>query len=102
MSSKYHAFLLASAAAATLAGAGPAASEEKQMTATTHAEHAAHSAEAAALIPREDLFGNPTRAAGRLSPDGKWLSWLAPKDGVLNVFVAPVADITAAKAVTDE
>ncbi|QSB46095.1 S9 family peptidase [Tsuneonella flava] len=54
----------------------------------------------AKLIPREDLFGNPTRAGGRLSPDGKWLSWLAPKDGVLNVFMAPAADPSAAKAMT--
>ena len=29
-------------------------------------------------IPRAKLFGNPTKAAGRLSPDGKWLSWVAP------------------------
>ena len=38
-------------------------------------------AAAAPLIPREDLFGNPTRASGQISPDGKWLSWRAPKDG---------------------
>ena len=42
------------------------------------------------LIPRAHLFGNPTRAAARLSPDGTMLSWLAPIEGVLNVFVAPV------------
>ncbi len=41
------------------------------------------------LIPRAHLFGNPTRAAARISPDGAMLSWLAPVDGVLNVFVAP-------------
>ena len=41
------------------------------------------------LIPRTSLFGNPTRAAARISPDGAMLSWLAPLDGVLNVFVAP-------------
>ena len=53
------------------------------------------------LIPRDDLFGNPTRAAGRLSPDGKWLSWLAPRDGVLNIWLAPVGTPDAAKAMTD-
>ena len=42
------------------------------------------------LIPRAHLFGNPTRAAARLSPDGTMLSWLAPIERVLNVFVAPV------------
>ncbi len=57
--------------------------------------------EAAPLIPREDLFGNPTRAAGQISPDGKWLSWRAPKDGVMNVWIAPVSDPSAAKAITN-
>ena len=32
------------------------------------------------LIPRETLFGNPTKAGGTLSPDGKWLSWMAPHE----------------------
>lgn len=39
------------------------------------------------LIPLRDLFDNPERAAARLSPDGRRLSWLAPRDGVLNVWV---------------
>jgi dipeptidyl aminopeptidase/acylaminoacyl peptidase len=42
------------------------------------------------LIPREVLFGNPERMGPRLSPDGKRLAYLAPKDGVLNVWVGPV------------
>jgi dipeptidyl aminopeptidase/acylaminoacyl peptidase len=57
---------------------------------------------AAPLIPRSAIFGNPVRAAGRISPDGRHVSWLAPVDGVLNVFVAPVADPSAARAVTRE
>ncbi len=57
-------------------------------------------AQAAPLIPRDALFGNPTRAQGQLSPDGKWLSWLAPKDGVLNIWIAPRDNQDAAKAVT--
>ena len=39
------------------------------------------------LIPLRHLFDNPERAAARLSPDGRRLSWLAPVDGVLNVWV---------------
>ena len=39
------------------------------------------------LIPLEVLLGNPKRAAAQISPDGKRLSYLAPLDGVLNVFV---------------
>lgn len=54
------------------------------------------------LIPREVLFGNPERAAARISHDGKQLSWLAPLDGVMNVFVAPVDNPGAALAVTSD
>jgi dipeptidyl aminopeptidase/acylaminoacyl peptidase len=54
------------------------------------------------LIPRDVLFGNPQKAQARLSPDGKWLSFLKPVDGVLNVWVAPVEDVTKAVAVTKE
>jgi dipeptidyl aminopeptidase/acylaminoacyl peptidase len=52
------------------------------------------------LIPRSALFGNPERVSVQLSPDGRWLGWLAPTGGVLNVFVAPVADLSASRAVT--
>jgi dipeptidyl aminopeptidase/acylaminoacyl peptidase len=42
------------------------------------------------LIPRSVLFGNPERIQPRISPDGGSLAWIAPKDGVLNVWVAPI------------
>jgi dipeptidyl aminopeptidase/acylaminoacyl peptidase len=54
------------------------------------------------LIPRDVLFGNPQRAQARLSPDGKWLSFLAPFDGVLNVWVAPAAEPEKAVPVTED
>ncbi len=54
------------------------------------------------LIPRDILFGNPDRAALRISPDGRHLSFLAPLNGVLNVWVAPVGDIAGAKPVTKD
>ncbi len=54
------------------------------------------------LIPREVLFGNPDKAMARMSHDGKWLSYLAPVDGVLNVWVGPIDDPAAAKPVTKE
>ncbi len=54
------------------------------------------------LIPRDHLFGNPTRAAGQISPDGKWLSWLAPKDGVLNIWIAPSGDPEAARPMSND
>ncbi|MEA3638837.1 MAG: S9 family peptidase [Lamprobacter sp.] len=53
------------------------------------------------LIPREVLFGNPTRAQARLSPDGRHLSWLAPSaEGVLNVWVQPADRSTEARQIT--
>jgi len=52
------------------------------------------------LIPREALFGNPSRAGGQISPDGQYLSWLAPKDGVLNVWIAPRDKPDDAKVIT--
>src|SRR6185369_10838751 len=42
------------------------------------------------LIPREILFGNPERAAPQISLDGKMLAYLAPVNGVLNVWVRTV------------
>jgi len=56
----------------------------------------------APLIPREVLFGNPDKAAARLSPDGTKLGFLAPVDGVLNVWVGPADDPSAAKPVTED
>ncbi len=52
------------------------------------------------IIPRKDIFGNPTRTSPAISPDGKSIAYIAPRDGVLNVFVAPSDDIAAAKPVT--
>lgn len=52
------------------------------------------------LIPREALFGNPVRTAGQLSPDGRWVAWMAPVNGVRNVFVAPASNPGAARQVT--
>lgn len=54
------------------------------------------------LIPRAVLFGNPDRASVQISPDGRMLSYLAPVDGVLNVWVAPLDDIAAARPVTSD
>jgi dipeptidyl aminopeptidase/acylaminoacyl peptidase len=54
------------------------------------------------LIPRTALFGNPVRAQARLSPDGRHMSFLAPKNGVLNVWLAPFGKLDAAKPITDD
>jgi len=58
------------------------------------------------LIPLTVLFGNPERVSPRLSPDGTQLAWIAPRDGVLNVWLAPIGpagvDWNAARVVTDD
>jgi dipeptidyl aminopeptidase/acylaminoacyl peptidase len=55
----------------------------------------------APLVPREILFGNPERIAPCLSPDGQRLAWIAPDEGVLNVWVGG-ADLSDARVVTDD
>ena len=53
------------------------------------------------LIPREVLFGNPEKARARISPDGEHIAYIAPVDGVLNVWVGtPGGD--DAEAVTND
>jgi len=53
------------------------------------------------LIPRAILFGNPERTSPQLSPDGRSLAWLAPDEGVLNVWVSQVGS-DEAEAVTKD
>ena len=59
-------------------------------------------AQTVAQIPRQVIFGNPERTAPQLSPDGKYLAWLAPLNGVMNVYVAPRTNLADATAVTHE
>src|ERR1700735_580692 len=59
------------------------------------------------LIPRQLLFGNPERVSSNISPDGTRLAWIAPHEGVLNVWIAPASaeagvDWEAATVVTDD
>ncbi|MFI5347771.1 MAG: S9 family peptidase [Elusimicrobiota bacterium] len=51
-------------------------------------------------IPRELLFGNPEKAAPKVSPNGKHWAYLAPSEGVLNVWVGPEGG--AAKPLTND
>ena len=54
------------------------------------------------LIPRAVLFGNPDRRAVQVSHDGKQIGYLAPLDGVMNIWIAPADDLKSAKAVTHD
>ena len=53
------------------------------------------------LIPLDVLFGNPVKAGPRLSPDGSQLGYVAPRDGVLNLWVAK-PDGTEARPITND
>jgi dipeptidyl aminopeptidase/acylaminoacyl peptidase len=54
------------------------------------------------LVDREVFFGNPERAGPALSPDGTKLAFIAPVDGVLNVWVGPADNFQAAQPVTKD
>jgi len=54
------------------------------------------------IIPRKILFGNPDKASVQVSPDGAHIAYLAPLDGVLNVWVAPRDQIETAHPVTQD
>lgn len=61
-----------------------------------------YSAHAEELIPRTVIFGNPNKTMVRLSPNGKYVSYLAPENGVLNLWIAPKNNIKKAKAITHD
>jgi len=64
--------------------------------------YSAFAAQDTKLIARKDIFGNPTRTAPQLSPDGKHIAFIAPQNGVLNVWVAPSSNVDAAKVITND
>jgi len=57
------------------------------------------------LIPTDVLFGNPKYASPMLSPDGKYLAYIAPStEGILNVFVKETSDpeMSNARQITND
>lgn len=78
-------------------GCGAPATEEGEI-----AEAAAITIDDVELIPREALMGNPERFRGRISPDGSQVSFLAPVNGVQNIWVAPVGQIESARVITND
>jgi dipeptidyl aminopeptidase/acylaminoacyl peptidase len=57
-------------------------------------------AEGVALLPRGALFAQPDREALKLSPDGKWVSFLAPLDGVQGLWLASASEPSKAWPLT--
>ena len=93
------------ASAALLVACGDRQADESTQDAASAAPQsdAVESAtQAAPLIPRDVIFGNPDRTLARISPDGAHVSWLAPKDGVLNVWVAPSDNPSDARVITND
>jgi dipeptidyl aminopeptidase/acylaminoacyl peptidase len=58
--------------------------------------------EQTALIPRAKIFGNPERGACQISPDGLWLAFTAPQDGVMNIWVCRRGEMATAYAITND
>lgn len=53
-------------------------------------------------IARADLFGEPVRFGAQLAPGGDRIAFLAPRDGVTNLWVFSVGAMDQALAVTDD
>ncbi len=49
----------------------------------------------APLIPIAHFFDNPERALARVSPDRRFLAWLAPREGRMNVWIRPMDNPSA-------
>ena len=56
---------------------------------------AAQARTAVPLIPLEQFFDNPQIAGAQISPDGRWISYLKPYKGKLNVYVRPISGTDA-------
>ncbi|MGC8864096.1 MAG: S9 family peptidase [Bacteroidales bacterium] len=57
--------------------------------------------EKAPLIPLKDFFRNPEKTSYRISPDGKYYSWLAPYQSRLNIFVQEIGKDSAIRLTSE-
>src|SRR5690242_17338325 len=56
-----------------------------------------------ALIDRELFFGNPEYAGAQISPDGKFISFIKPLNGTMNIWVKGVDEpFDAARPMTND
>ena len=54
------------------------------------------------LLDRDLFFGNPQIAGGQLSPDGRFISFMKPYQGIMNVWVKEFAEpFDKARPLTD-
>src|SRR5438552_2991088 len=52
------------------------------------------------LVARRVFFDNPDYRSVHISPDGEHIAYLAPLDGVRNLWVAPTADPHSGRPLT--
>jgi Tol biopolymer transport system component len=52
------------------------------------------------LLPLQLLLAPDEFVAPQISPDGMWISYIAPSEGAANLFVAPVSDPRHGKPIT--
>lgn len=57
--------------------------------------------EKAPLIPLKDFFRNPEKTSYRISPNGKYYSWLAPYQSRLNIFVQEIGSDSAIRLTSE-
>ncbi len=54
------------------------------------------------IIPRNVVFSDPVTSGVRLSPNGRYISFIAPRDGIKNIYVAPRDQLEKAVPVTND
>ena len=54
-----------------------------------------------AIIEMKDFFKNPEKAGFRISPDGQYISYRAPWNNRMNIFVRKIGDTTATQVTAD-
>jgi dipeptidyl aminopeptidase/acylaminoacyl peptidase len=79
--------ILTISALAALVACAPSGPATAPSPAGGPAAQAAYLDQLPPLIDRDIFFGDPEIAGGQISPDGRYISFLRPLDGVLNVWV---------------
>ncbi len=99
---KFMPLFLSLAISATVVGCGGPKESQTPTAAPEVDKSAAAQVSKPELISRDLIFGNPTFSSVQISPNGNMISYLAPVDGVMNIWVAPADDIKAAKPITSD
>lgn len=80
-------WLISLLAALVLAVGCSTQDDEDESVSQTEAQDGEETAGLPPLIDRDVFFGDPEISGGQLSPDGEWVSFIQPLDGVRNIWV---------------